>query len=64
MAGRAVAAVAGPSRSLTATGRAELINDALTATVAIAARMTIVTADADFDLFLQLEPKLKVLFYG
>lgn len=64
LAGHAAKGVAGATRSLTATDRSELISDALTAVVACAIGATIITADADFDLFLQLEPELKVLFYG
>ncbi|MGZ8287307.1 MAG: PIN domain-containing protein [Allosphingosinicella sp.] len=65
LAGAAARAVAGPTRSpLTATDRAELIHDALTALVAVRAGATIVTSDSDFDLFMQLEPGLEALFYG
>jgi len=64
LAGRAARAVAGRVRSIkTAFDRTELINDAVTAVVALAAGVTIVTQDGDFDLFLQLEPALHVLFY-
>ncbi len=65
LAGRAARAVAGRARSIrTAFDRIELINDAVTAIVATSAGATIVTQDSDFDLFMQLEPKLHVLFYG
>ncbi len=64
LAGRAARAVAGGARSIeTAFDRVELINDAVTAVVALGAGMTIVTQDGDFDLVLQLEPELRVLFY-
>lgn len=43
--------------------RAELINDALTAIVARAAGATVITQDADFDLFAQLDPTLRAVFY-
>lgn len=65
LAGAAARAVAGPARSpRTATDRAELIHDALTALIALRAGATIVTSDSDFDLFMQLEPGLDVIFYG
>lgn len=64
LAGRAARAVAGRARSIqTAFDRMELINDAVTAVVALAVGATVVTQDGDFDLFLQLEPALDVLFY-
>jgi predicted nucleic acid-binding protein len=64
LAGRAARAVAGGSRSIrTAFDRIELINDAATAIVALDVGLTIVTQDGDFDLFLQLEPELRVVFY-
>ena len=64
LAGRAARAVAGSVKSVrTAFDRTELINDALTATVALAAGATVVTRDGDFDLFQQLEPALDILFY-
>ncbi len=64
LGGRAARAVAGGGRSIkTAFDRIELMNDAVTAVVAMAANLTIVTKDVDFDLFRQLEPNLDVLFY-
>lgn len=64
LAGRAARGVAGQAKSIrTAFDRVELINDAVTAAVALGAGMTIVTEDGDFDLFLQLVPTLAVLFY-
>jgi predicted nucleic acid-binding protein len=64
LAGRSARAVAGRVRSIrTAFDRIELINDAVTAVVALAAGATVVTQDGDFDLFMQLEPALDVLFY-
>jgi predicted nucleic acid-binding protein len=65
LAGRAARAVAGEVRSIsTAFDRIELMNDALTAIVAAAAGATVVTQDRDFDLLMQLETSLSVLFYG
>jgi predicted nucleic acid-binding protein len=65
LAGSAARAVAGPTRSpRTASDRAELIQDALTALTALRAGATLVTSDSDFDLFMQLEPGLDVIFYG
>jgi len=64
LAGTAARGVAGAARSIrTATDRAELINDAVTAIVALRAGATVVTRDADFDLFMQIEPGLDVIFY-
>lgn len=64
LAGRAALGVAGGGRSIkTAFDRIELINDAVTAVVSLDARVVIVTHDADFDLFQQLEPTLQVVFY-
>lgn len=64
LAGRAARAVAGRTRSIrTAFDRIELINDAVTAIVARDAGATIVTEDADFDLFRQIDPRIEVLFY-
>lgn len=64
LAGRAARAVAARAKSIrTASDRIELINDAVTAAVALSAGTTLVTQDGDFDLFLQLEPTLDVLFY-
>ena len=65
LAGAAARGVAGTARSIrTAFDRIELIQDALTAIVALAAGATIVTSDRDFDLFAQLEPELDVIFYA
>lgn len=63
LAGHATRAVAGAQRSLTTAERMEMMNDAITAIVASAAGATIITQDGDFDLFLQIDPKLQVLFY-
>ncbi len=64
LAGHAARMVAGGGRRLaTAFDRAELISDALRAIAARAARLTIVTEDADFDVFSQLLPGLDVLSY-
>lgn len=62
-AGAAWRAIAGDSRSLGAADRHELMHDALTAVVASAAALTVVTEDRDFDLLMQLDPALKVVFY-
>jgi predicted nucleic acid-binding protein len=64
LAGAAARGIAGGGKSInTAFDRVELINDAVTATVALRAGMTVVTRDGDFDLFMQLEPALSVLFF-
>ena len=64
LAGRAARAIAGEVRSIkTAFDRIELMNDAVTATVAAATGATVVTQDRDFDLFMQLAPALDVVFY-
>ena len=64
LAGRVARAVAGGGKAIkTAFDRVELINDAVTAVVALDAQATVVTQDGDFDLFLQLEPTLAVVFY-
>jgi predicted nucleic acid-binding protein len=64
LAGAAARAVAGGTRSIrTAFDRIELINDAATAIVALDVGLTVVTQDGDFDLFLQAEPGLRVVFY-
>lgn len=64
LAGAAARAIAGGGKSLrTAFDRMELINDATTAVVAARAAATVVTSDRHFDLFIQLEPALRVLFY-
>ena len=63
-AGAAVRGVAGGARSFKiAAERHEMLNDALTAVVASHAAVGIVTQDADFDLFMQIDPALNVLFY-
>jgi predicted nucleic acid-binding protein len=65
LAGHAARAMAGGGRKIaTAFDRVELISDALTAVVAHAAGMTIITEDADFGILRQLQPGLKVLFYN
>ena len=64
LAGRAARAVAGHARSIrTAFDRIELINDAVTAIVTRDTGVTVVTQDADFDLFIQIDPRIDVLFY-
>ncbi len=63
-AGLAVRAVAGETRSFkNAADRHELLHDGLTAAIASAAGLTVITEDGDFDLFMQLDPALNVLFY-
>lgn len=63
-AGAAVRAVAGGTRSFKiAAERHEMLNDALTAVVAGDAAVGVVTQDADFDLFMQIDLDLSVLFY-
>jgi hypothetical protein len=57
--------VAGGTRSFKiAAERHEMLNDALTAVVASDAAIGIVTQDADFDLLMQIDPALNVLFYS
>jgi predicted nucleic acid-binding protein len=64
-AGAAVRTLAGPQRSFRAAAdRQEMLNDALTAIVAAEAGLPVLTADRDFDVLQQLDPALKVLFYG
>lgn len=64
LAGRVARGIAGSTRSIrTAFDRIELIHDALTAIAAVRTRATVVTSDGDFDLFMQLEPGLEVVFY-
>lgn len=64
LAGHAARAIAGGGRSvMSATGRQELISDALTSVLAQAGGFTIITEDADFDLLARLIPGLSVLFY-
>ena len=64
LAGRAARGIAGGAKSIrTAFDRIELIHDALTAFAALRTGATIVTSDGDFDLFMQLEPGLEVVFY-
>lgn len=65
LAGGAARGIAGGGKSIqTAFDRIELINDASTAVVATRAGLTVITSDRDFDLFMQLDPALTVLFYG
>jgi predicted nucleic acid-binding protein len=40
-----------------------MLNDALTAVLAGDAGFEIVTQDGDFDLFMRIDPALKVIFY-
>lgn len=64
-AGQAVRGVAGRTRSFKiASERHEMLNDALTAIVASEAAVGVVTQDADFDLFMQIDTALRVVFYG
>ena len=64
-AGLAVRAIAGEIRTFKQPAeRHEMLHDALTALVASEAGVCVVTQDRDFDLFVQLDPKLNVLFYG
>jgi predicted nucleic acid-binding protein len=64
LAGAVARGTAGAAKSIpTAFDRIELIHDALTALTALRAGATLVTSDRDFDLIMQLEPGLDVLFY-
>jgi len=63
-AGAVVRAIAGEIRTFKQPAqRHELLHDALTALVASDAGVCVVTQDRDFDLFAQLDPNLRVLFY-
>jgi predicted nucleic acid-binding protein len=65
LAGTVARALAGGVKSIkTAFDRMELINDATTAVVASRAGATVVTSDRHFDLFMQVDSALKVVFYG
>ena len=65
LAGTVARALAGGGNSIkTAFDRMELISDATTAVVASRAGVTVVTSDRHFDLFLQIDSTLNVLFYG
>jgi predicted nucleic acid-binding protein len=65
LAGTVARAVAGGGNGIrTAFDRMELINDATTAVVASRAGVTVVTSDRHFDLFMQVDPALKAIFYG
>lgn len=65
LAGTVARALAGGGNSIkTAFDRMELINDATTAVVASRAGVTVVTSDRHFDLFMQIDSTLNVLFYG
>jgi len=65
LAGLVARALAGGGKSIrTAFDRMELINDATTAVVAARSGVTVVTSDRHFDLLAQLNPALKVAFYG
>jgi len=64
LAGRAARTIAGGGgRIATAFDRVELISDALTAIVAVRARVMVVTEDADFAVLKRLLPGLHVIFY-
>lgn len=64
LAGRVARGIAGAAKSIrTAFDRVELIQDALTALAALRTGATLVTSDGDFDLIMQLEPGLEVVFY-
>jgi predicted nucleic acid-binding protein len=64
LAGRAARAIAGGAKAIaTAADRQELIADAITAILARAASLTVITEDADFDVLARLLPGLSVLFY-
>ena len=63
-AGAAARIMAGGGRRIgTAFDRVELISDALIAILALKARLTIVTADLDFEVLARIIPGLAVLFY-
>jgi predicted nucleic acid-binding protein len=65
LAGTAARAIAGGGKSIkTAFDRMELLNVATTAVVALRAGVTVITSDRHFDLFMQIETTLSVLFYG
>lgn len=65
LAGSVARALAGGGNSIkTAFDRMELINDATTAVVASRAGMIVVTSDRHFDLFMQIDSALNVVFYG
>lgn len=64
LAGTVARALAGDGNSIeTAFDRMELINDATTAGVASRAGVTVVTSDRHFDLFMQIDPAINVVFY-
>jgi len=64
LAGRAARAIGGGAKAIATAGyRQELIADAITAILARAASLTIITEDADFDVLARLTPGLSVLFY-
>jgi predicted nucleic acid-binding protein len=65
LAGTAARAVAAGGKAIkTAFDRMELLNDATTAVVALRAGVTVITSDRHFDLFMQIETKLSVVFYS
>lgn len=65
LAGTVARALAGGGHSIkTAFDRMELINDATTAVAASRAGVTVVTSDRHFDLFMQIDSALNVVFYG
>ena len=64
LAGLAARTIAGGGGGIaTAFDRVELISDALTAILARDSGLTVITADADFDVLRHLLPGLDVLFY-
>lgn len=64
LAGTVARALAGGGKSIkTALDRMELLNDATTAIVAARAGTTVVTSDRHFDLFMQIDTELRVVFY-
>jgi predicted nucleic acid-binding protein len=65
LAGTAARAIAGGGKSIkTAFDRMELLNDATTAIVAVRTGTTVLTSDRHFDLFMQIESDLRVVFYA
>lgn len=65
VAGTVARAIAGGGKSIkTAFDRMESLNDATTAIVAVRAGATVVTSVRHFDLFMQIENGLSVVFYN